>query len=138
MTLTELHDWVFSDLGFCGCGDPEGALDFLRTVLVAIRKRHDENEIEESETASRERWSRNSAAFRDLINMEHQPAMAWFYLYMLNDKELLEHGGNCSGSWLTEKGEEILDALLKFDSGAIVDCDCDDDEEDALDAEVIG
>lgn len=50
MTLTELHEWVFSDLGFCGCGDPEGALDFLRTVLVAIRKRHEDNNEDVEET----------------------------------------------------------------------------------------
>lgn len=98
MTLTELHDWVFSELGFCGCGDPEEALEFLKSVLLAIRKRHEDNQIEESEEASQARWSRNSDALRELICMEKNPAMAWFYLYMLNDKEVLEHGGNCSGS----------------------------------------
>lgn len=136
MTLTELHDWVFSDLGFCGCGDPEGALDFLRSVLLAIRKRHSDNEIDESQQQSQERWSRNSDALRELIGMETTSAMAWSYLYFLNDKELLEHGGNCCGSWLTEKGEEVLDAMLKFDSETIVDCGCDDDE-DVLDAEIV-
>lgn len=62
--------------------------------------------------------------------------MAWFFLYTLSDKDLLEHGGSCSGSWLTEKGEKVLDALLKFDSETIIDCDCEN--EDALDAEIIG
>lgn len=137
MGISELHDWVFSELGFCGCGDPEAALEFLKSVLLAIRKRsHENREIEESDAASLERWSRNSDALRELIGMEHNPAMAWFVLYMLDDKGLLERGGNCSGSWLTEKGEQILDALLKFDAEAIIECD--DEAGSVLDAEVVG
>lgn len=136
MGLPEIHDWVFSELGFCGCGDPEAALEFVKSVLLAIRKRsHENREIEESDTASQERWSRNSDTIRELIGMERAPAMAWFFLYMLSDKDLLEHGGNCSGSWLTEKGEQILDVLLKFDAESIIECD--DQAEDVLDAEVI-
>lgn len=134
MTLNELHDWVFTDLGFCGCGDPEAALEFLKSVLLAIRKRSNENrEIEESEAESQERWKRNSAALRELIGMETAPAMAWSYLYLLDSKGLLEHGGNCSGSWLTEKGEDVLDALLKYDADSIIECA----EDDILDAAVI-
>lgn len=135
MGLPEIHDWVFSELGFCGCGDPEAALDLLRSVLLAIRKRHDENDIEESEAESQTRWSRNSDALEALIGMETAPAMAWTYLYFLDSKGLLEHGGNCSGSWLTERGEQILDALLRFESDSIIECD---EQEAVLDAEVIG
>lgn len=137
MGLPEIHDWVFSELGFCGCGDPVGALEFLKSVLLSIRKRsHENREIEESDVDSMERWSRNSAALNELIGMERAPAMAWFYLYMLSDKDLLEHGGNCSGSWLTEKGEQVLDALLKFDAESIIECD--DEAGSVLDAEVVG
>lgn len=134
MTLEELHDWVFDGLGFCGCGDPEQALEFLKSVLLAIRKRsHENGEIEESQVESLARWTRNSDALNELVGMERAPAMAWTYLYMLSDKDLLEHGGNCSGSWLTEKGEQILDALLKYDAEAIIE----GAEDEILDAIVI-
>lgn len=137
MTLDELHDWVFDGLGFCGCGDPEGALDFMRSVLLVIRKRHDENDDGDQDT-----WTRNSEALDQLIGMKRGAplgsttnAMAWTYLYFLDSKGLLEHGGNCSGSWLTEKGDEVLDALLKFDSEAIINHD--EQAESVLDAEVL-
>lgn len=91
------------------------------------------NEIEESQIQSQQRWSRNSDTIRELIGMDHAPAMAWFFLYMLSDKDLLEHGGNCSGSWLTEKGEGVLDALLKYDAEAIIE----GAEDEVLDAVVI-
>lgn len=55
MNLEEAHEWAFNDLGFCGCGDPEVALGLLQSVLAAIRKRSDDNEIEEDETASQAR-----------------------------------------------------------------------------------
>lgn len=137
MNLEATHEWVFSDLGFCGCGDPEGALEFLKSVLTAIRKRWNDNEIEEDDAASQARWSRNSDALRELIGMESQPAMAWTYLYFLDDKGLLEHGGNCSGSWLTEKGEQVLDALNRYSAQSIIDCECDEEEDDVLEAKVI-
>src|SRR5574338_997566 len=123
MGLPEIHDWVFNELGFCGCGDPEASLDLLRSVLLAIRKRHDENQIEECDADSQARWSRNSEGLRKLIGMDDNAPMAWTYLYFLDSKGLLEHGGNCSGSWLTERGEQILDALLKFDSESIIECE---------------
>lgn len=132
MTLIELHEWVFAELGFCGCGDPEGALDFMRSVLVAIRKRHDDNHKDES---TLEDWTRNSNAIEDLIGMKQNPPMAWTYLYLLDGKGLLEHGSNCSGSWLTERGDEVLDALLKFDSEAIIE---GEEAESVLNAEVVG
>lgn len=133
LTLDEIHEWVFDGLGFCGCGDPEAALEFLKSVLLAIRQRSNGNEIEEGDKASQERWSRNSDAIRQMLHMETAPAMAWSYLYMLDSKGLLEHGGNCSGSWLTERGEQILDALLKYDIEDIIE----GVEDDILDAAVI-
>lgn len=140
MSLEEIHEWVFGELGFCGCGNPEEVLEFVRSVLLAIRKRsHENREIEESRTASLERWTRNSAVIEELIGMDVSPPMAWFFLYTLNDKDLLEHGGNCSGSWLTEKGEEVLDTLNRYPASSIIDCECGDDseEDEVLDAKVI-
>lgn len=146
MNLEEIHEWVFGELGFCGCGDPESALKLLQSVLAIIRKRSDENEIEEDQASSQARWSRNSDALRELIGMKddvllgatnYRQAMAWTYLYFLDSKGLLEHGGNCSGSWLTEKGQQVLDALNRYSARSIIDCECGDEEDEVLDAKVI-
>lgn len=65
--------------------------------------------------------------------MKTAPAMAWTYLYFLDENGLLEHGTNISGSWLTDGGEKILDALLKYDSKAIIE----GVEDQTLEAQII-
>ena len=39
MTERELKRFEEVDLGFCGCGDPVGALELLRDVLQAMNDR---------------------------------------------------------------------------------------------------
>lgn len=117
MTLDEINDWVFCDLGFCGCGNPEGALDFLRDTLNLIDKEFDE------------RWEGMKNRFPD-------NPMSWTYLYMLDDKGLTEHGSNIRGCWLTEKGKDILTALNSFTVEQIIGND--QTAESVLDAEQIG
>ena len=115
-TLDDLHMWVFTDLGFCGCGDPEGSLDFLRDSLNDINKESDE------------RWNAMKARFPE-------GPMSWTYLYMLDDKGLTEHGSNIRGCWLTDKGKAILELLNKYSSAQI--SENDENIPDVLDASVI-
>ena len=100
MTLEEMHEWVFD--WFCGCGDPEGALDFLRDTLGIINSEFDE------------RWDRMQARFPD-------SPMSWTYLYTLDDKGLIEHGSNIRGCWLTDRGKEVLAGLNAHSSEQIID-----------------
>lgn len=117
MTLGEIHDWLFCDLGFCGCGDPEAALEFLRDTLNLLNKEFDE------------RWDGMQKRFPD-------GPMSWTYLYMLDDKGLTEHGSNIRGCWLTDKGKDILSALNAYSIEQIIEND--ESIPNTLDAEVIG
>lgn len=115
-TLDDLHMWVFTDLGFCGCGDPEGALEFLRDTLNLLNKEFDE------------RWEGMQKRFPD-------NPMSWTYLYMLDDKGLTEHGSNIRGCWLTDKGKAVLELLNKYTSEQI--SENDETIPDVLDAKVV-
>lgn len=130
-TIQELNDWVFTDLGFCGCGDPEAALDLMRSILSAINSRSERNQQNDS---THEEWMTVSREIEKMIGMEQNPAVAWTYLYFLDGQGLLEHGSNITGSWLTDKGKEILALFNKYTSKQIID---NDGEEDVLDAKVI-
>lgn len=95
MTIKELNDWVFGELGFCGCGDPAGALTFLRDTLNLMNQ---------------EFYSR----YAEMQKRFPDGPLSWSYLYMLDDKGLTEHGSNIRGCWLTEKGQTILAALNAY------------------------
>ena len=92
MTREEfLH--VLYKSGFCGCYQPEEALDLIREILLIAKK--DDHGFHEYEKA-----------------VEANPAGAsHLVLSMLNDMDLLEHGGNMAMSWLGPEGLESLEVL---------------------------
>lgn len=80
--------YLQSELGFCGCGDPDAAMVFVRNTLKLIGERKEWGEGVEKEIP-------NEGAY-------------YFVLYMLDHKGLTEHGGSVGGSWLSSKGDEVL------------------------------
>lgn len=129
MTLEEMNEWVFDGLGFCGCGDPEGALDLLRSVLAAIQKRSDNNDCDDH---TMDDYRRDSAEIDNLIGMNDRRALAFTYLYWLDELGLTEHGSNITGSWLTDKGRDILVGLNASTASEIMNY-----EASVLDAAVV-
>ena len=101
-------------LGFCGCGMAETNLRYVRDCLrhIANLRLVWEKEKPESEAAYKE-W--DEAGKKLMGNAEY------FTRYVLDQKELTEHGGSVGGAWLTDKGEELLadlDALLANESSS--------------------
>ena len=75
---------------FCGCGAPDEACARLLDVL-RLCPLHS-----------------NREAFERLV-----PGDGWqmLLLYSMTNYDLIEHGGSVGGSWLTDKGREVRDAL---------------------------
>lgn len=72
MTPAELHSYIFTDLGLCGCGEPDIVLTFLRDMLEAVDSR--------SDIKTDSALNHGDDALRQLL---------W---YFLDDKGLTEHG----------------------------------------------
>ena len=89
-------------LGMCGCGAPEEAFNFLREVLSICDRRgvHDDPPTRE--------WIDAEAAIENLVKAKPD-IVAHVLLHLLTDKDVIEHGGSVSGSWLTPSGEDIVD-----------------------------
>ena len=68
-------------LHFCGCGDPDSVMIYVKEFLEKLEK---------------EDWG----------NHEDLPYM--FLSYWADHEELSEHGSNVCYSWLTDKGRELL------------------------------
>jgi len=76
-------------LGFCGCGNPEEQAMYVRDML----SKHVETQ---------QCWGNTS--------YEDQPVM--FFLQWAEGRDLSEHGCTIRCSWLTEKGKDVLSALI--------------------------
>ena len=104
-----VHDFYFNTLKWCGCGNPDTALMYMRDVLAAMHKRSENNH------ASTNTWAADSEELYKLLNLNACEPLALSYLYMLDALGLTEHGGNVMGSWLTNAGEQLLDKLQNTD-----------------------
>lgn len=88
-------------LGFCGCGKPEEALTFMRDVMRHIHCLQSDDFLSAEE------------AFEDWVKEGQKigsEGALYFAYYVLDDKQLTEHGGSVPG-WLTPAGMELLQDL---------------------------
>jgi hypothetical protein len=84
--------WI-DEMKFCGCGNPEDAQDYLRRILAAHKAKSDDYK-----------------AVERVILAEPEKAALIIY-YLLDAMGLTEHGGSVYGSWLSDKGQRLLEEL---------------------------
>ena len=81
-------------LGFCGCGYPVSALQFVSKLLELIDGRFENHKFQD-----------------DIDTLSgNNIGLEYLLFYFLEDKELTEHGTSIPG-WLTEYGKEFLQEL---------------------------
>lgn len=107
-TRPQLREWLES--WSCACGDPESAYSTLRDLLRLMDSR------------SKGRWELER--WKQIENYFNTPGLMYFVLYILDNMKLIEHGSSIGGSWLTERGQEVLDALNEVgDDWSFLDSD---------------
>jgi len=88
-----------SILGFCGCGIPRAALNYVKKALRLLSKK---------KKLTHEQWvEEKKAIFLDY-------GSEYFTWYALENKGLTEHGYSTPG-YLSEKGKELLSDLDELD-----------------------
>ncbi len=98
MTEEEIVETLWS--GLCGCGISENAVKLMFDVLTLLDTRPREGNADD-----------HVAALESLLGSE-EGGVFWWYLYFLDNLDLIEHGSGIRFSWLTEKGDAVL-AYLK-------------------------
>lgn len=93
-----LEAFGMSVLGFCGCMDPKGMADQIVDYLAIVARR--EGELSNWESARAMLYERFPEEWYRLLIQ-----------YLVDDKELTEHGGSVGGAWLTDAGKEWLARL---------------------------
>lgn len=79
-------------LGSCGCGNPESNVDYVEKMLL----RHAAD------------WSTSPGRSSQTSKEEYADPAVQFFLYWADDKGFTEHGSSIFGSWLTDKGRQLL------------------------------
>lgn len=83
-------------INFCGCGNRESALRLIKNALAWCNKK------EENNYENPFKW-----------DLQEQNLAAWYFImYQLEVWDLTEHGSSVGGSWLTEKGQLMLEDLI--------------------------
>lgn len=107
---------TLQELGFCGCGNPEQAAEYLREGMQIIadqRKGPHYTRGAHRFDPEFEQWCKDHSA-RELAHFGSTGG-AYFFYYWLADNDLEEHGGSVPG-WLTPAGEELLAKLTAWRS----------------------
>jgi hypothetical protein len=85
----------YNIFNMCGCGQPYETYCFLYDVLKAMDGRTANKELT-SETIQK-------------IIQENPEHAAAFIVHIINNNYVADHGGSWYGSWLTQKGQFIVD-----------------------------
>ena len=91
-------------LGMCGCGDPAGNLEYIRTGLCLIDERL------QSDATDRKWWDEYQQRVR--AHFGNHLSEQFFY-YWLDKEAFTEHGSSIPG-WLTEKGRDLAEMLKEW------------------------
>jgi hypothetical protein len=111
MRIQELR--VFFQEWMCGCGSPPAAARLVYDVLRVIETRWRECKaldlFKPSDRPALDAiWREEDRAMKALLPSD---GVYYFVLYLLDRWDLLEHGGSVGGSWLTDRGRAVLEAL---------------------------
>jgi hypothetical protein len=90
MNSHELNHFFQDDMDWCACGMPDAAARLVLELLRACP------------------FYDNRLRVEQLLPCR---GVEYFVLYGLASADLIEHGGSVGGSWLTEKGKEVLASL---------------------------
>lgn len=94
--------------GFCGCGCPDAALAYVRDAMRLVAMRGPEA------FEARSKWYKSVKQPAIDALFHGNRGAEYFMWYMLDSKELTEHGGSVPG-WLTPLGESVLFDLNAMD-----------------------
>lgn len=88
------------ELGWCGCGDPDSALEYLAKSLQLIKLLREDDL----------KWT----DWKIEVDKHHKnDGECYFVWYFLDHKGFTEHGGSVPG-WLSQKGKELLEDIEEY------------------------
>ncbi len=102
----QLVEILREELGYCDCA-PDDALALLRDFLQAARDRTEA--VNDSGS-----FGRASRALEALLPLDAAPGIASWFVYGLEQRELISHGFRLTDVSVTPKGRWLLEAISRL------------------------
>ena len=99
LTWSDAASVMGNVFGFCGCGSPDEAMKYMRDVMRLVN-------LKRPEEIPWDDWYKTQRQKADDL-FKGSPGAEYAAYYILNEKNLTEHGSSVPG-WLTRKGEDVL------------------------------
>ena len=103
----ELEQVLKAELGFCGCAAYEDSIELLRDVLRHARDWQDAL-LKEMPTQPA------NDLMLQRLRFEQVPGLATWFLYLLDERGMVEHAGRVTTCWITTKGRQLLEAIERW------------------------
>lgn len=101
ITALNMHAWIVSSFGFCGCIDIQEPMDVVVRLLE---------------------WAMSPIEYRPQYDVAFQSDGVYYLIaQQLQNLGLLEHGGSIRCPWPTDDGEAVLRAIKEIGLEAISD-----------------
>ena len=110
-TISNYDDLIATlkkELGYCGCGYYEEAILLLYDTLRLARIRTD------TINSDNECYLDATDELLERIPLNKMYGLATWFLYLLNDRDLITHGFEISDIMITQKGRWLLDAIERY------------------------
>lgn len=113
----DVGSMLMHELGWCGCGSPEDAVDMFRRYLWAVRWQREEYARQCAMDGQKQGgWSAAAGGYQyyNAWSKAHHGLTDNEFLlvaYAADAAKLTEHGGSVYGAWLTQKGDVFAEAL---------------------------
>ena len=107
----ELERYLQAELGYCGCANPDAAIEILRDVLRCVRN------VRSAMLEEPYFYERSKQAYdrlQETLHFKRAPGTAMWFLYLLDAHGLTEHGNNVRECWISAKGVQLLDAIERY------------------------
>lgn len=111
-TEEQLHKVLGAELGYCSCATVD-TLELLVRFLRAVRKRSDS-------TQDAAAFASASRELEACLPLQAQPAFADWFVYGLDQRNLVSHNFRVTDVWITDKGRWLLDAMERFEPTSIL------------------
>lgn len=95
-----------SELGYCGCATDE-TLELLLRFLRIVQKRSDS-------TSDAVAFASASRELEACLPLRALPAFADWFVYGLDQRDLISHGFRVTDVWITDKGRWLLEAMERL------------------------
>ncbi len=102
----QLIEILKEELGYCTCASHD-ALLVLRNFLQGAQDRTEA--VNDSEA-----FSRASRALEGCLPLDTVPGLASWFVYGLEQRDLIWHGFRLTDAWITDKGRWLLEAIKRL------------------------